>query len=147
MLVAEDNALVADAMRLLFEETGHRVTTTASIADTVAAAASDPVDLLLLDLGLSDGDGLAVLAELASRDALPRVIVALTGRDEQEVVDRCLAAGCRAVMLKPVPVGELLRKSREWLGRGELRELVSWLNGLGTLQRPEAVSHSLILTC
>ena len=115
VLVAEDNALVADAMRLLFEETGHRVTTTGSIADTVAAAADDQVDLLLLDLGLSDGDGLAVLSELASRDALPRVTVALTGRDEEEVSNRCLAAGCRAVMLKPVPVGELLRKSKEWL--------------------------------
>ena len=119
VLVAEDNALVADAMRLLFEETGHRVTTTGSIVDTVAAAAGDEVDLLLLDLGLSDGDGLAVLAELASRDALPRVTVALTGRDEQEITDRCLAAGCRAVMLKPVPVGELLRKSKEWLAVSE----------------------------
>jgi CheY-like chemotaxis protein len=116
VLVAEDNALVADAMRLLFEETGHRVTTTASIADTVAAASNDRVDLLLLDLGLSDGDGLAVLAELGSRDSLPRVTVALTGRDEPEIIDRCLAAGCRETMLKPVPVGELLRKSREWLG-------------------------------
>ena len=115
VLVAEDNALVADAMRLLFEETGHRVTTTGSIVDTVAAAADDQVDLLLLDLGLSDGDGLAVLSELANRDALPRVTVALTGRDEEEVSNRCLAAGCRAVMLKPVPVGELLRKSKEWL--------------------------------
>ena len=115
VLVAEDNALVADAMRLLFEETGHRVTTTASIADTVTAAANDPVDLLLLDLGLSDGDGLAVLPELATRGALPRVTVALTGRDEPEIIDRCLAAGCRETMLKPVPVGELLRKSREWL--------------------------------
>ena len=115
VLVAEDNALVADAMRLLFEETGHRVSTTASIADTVEIAVNDRVDLLLLDLGLSDGDGLGVLAELASRGALPRVSVALTGRDEQEVSDRCLAAGCRAVLLKPVPVGELLRKSRAWL--------------------------------
>lgn len=116
VLVAEDNALVADAMRLLFEETGHRVTTTASVAETVAAAASDQVDLLLLDLGLSDGDGLLVLSDLATRGALPRVSVALTGRDEQEVSERCLAAGCRAVLLKPVPVGELLRRSREWLG-------------------------------
>ena len=119
VLVAEDNALVADAMRLLFEETGHRVTTTGSIVDTVAAAAADEVDLLLLDLGLSDGDGLAVLAELTSRHALPRVTVALTGRDEQEITDRCLAAGCRAVMLKPVPVGELLRKSKECMAVSE----------------------------
>jgi CheY-like chemotaxis protein len=115
VLVAEDNTLVADAMRLLFEETGHRVTTAGTIVDVVAAAASNPVDLLLLDLGLSDGDGLDVLPQLAARGALPRVSVALTGRDEPEVIERCKAAGCRDVLLKPVPVGELLRRSREWL--------------------------------
>ena len=115
VLVAEDNALVAGAMRVLFEETGHRVTTTASIAETVAAARTDPVDLLLLDLGLSDGDGLTVLAELAETSALPRVSVALTGRDEPEVIARCKAAGCTAVLLKPVPARELLRMVREWV--------------------------------
>jgi CheY-like chemotaxis protein len=117
VLVAEDNALVAGAMRLLFEETGHRVTTAGTIVEVVAAAASDPVDLLLLDLGLADGDGLEVLEQLRARGALPRVNVALTGRDEPEVIERCKAAGCREVLLKPVPVGELLRKSREWIGR------------------------------
>ena len=117
VLVAEDNTLVADAMRLLFEETGHRVTTAGTIAAVVAAATSDPVDLLLLDLGLSDGDGLEVLTILGHRSSLPRVSVALTGRDEPEVIERCRAAGCREVLLKPVPVAELLRKSREWLER------------------------------
>lgn len=115
VLVAEDNTLVADAMRLLFEETGHRVTTAGTIVEVVEAAASGRVDLLLLDLGLSDGDGLEVLEILAARDALPRVSVALTGRDEPEIIERCKAAGCREVLLKPVPVGVLLRKSREWL--------------------------------
>jgi CheY-like chemotaxis protein len=115
VLVAEDNTLVADAMRLLFEETGHRVTTAGTIVDVVQAAASDPVDLLLLDVGLADGDGLEALDQLRARAALPRVSVALTGRDEPEVIERCRAAGCREVLLKPVPVGELLRKSRAWL--------------------------------
>jgi CheY-like chemotaxis protein len=119
VLVAEDNTLVADAMRLLFEETGHRVTTAGTIADVVRAAASDPVDLLLLDLGLADGDGLEVLDQLRARDATPRVSVALTGRDEPDVIARCRAAGCRDVLLKPVPVGELLTKSREWLDGAE----------------------------
>jgi two-component system KDP operon response regulator KdpE len=115
VLVAEDNPLVADAMRLLFEETGHRVTTAGTIADVVRAAAHDPVDLLLLDLGLADGDGLEVLDQLRAHEALPRVSVALTGRDEPEVIERCKAAGCREVLLKPVPVGELLRRARGWL--------------------------------
>src|SRR3954463_5434044 len=116
VLVAEDNTLVADAMRLLFEETGHRVTPAGTIVDVVRAASSDPVDLLLLDLGLADGDGLEVLQLLADRHALPRVSVALTGRDEPETIARCREAGCREVLLKPVPVAELLRRSRAWLG-------------------------------
>ncbi|MDB4883519.1 MAG: response regulator receiver [Gemmatimonadetes bacterium] len=115
VLVAEDNALVSGAMRVLFEETGHRVTTAASVAETVAAASADRVDVLLLDLGLPDGEGLAALSELTRLGALPRVSVALTGRDEPEVVARCYAAGCRAVLLKPVPARELLRLTREWL--------------------------------
>jgi two-component system KDP operon response regulator KdpE len=121
VLVAEDNTLVADAMRLLFEETGHRVTTAGTIADVVRAATDDPVDLLLLDLGLADGDGLDVLDQLRAREALPRVSVALTGRDEPEVIARCKDAGCREVLLKPVPVGELLKKSRAWLNGADTK--------------------------
>jgi len=115
VLVAEDNSLVAGAMRVLFEETGHRVTTTSSVAATVDAALRDPVDLLLLDLGLSDGDGLDALAELSRRAAMPRVAVALTGHDEPDVIERCLAAGCRATLLKPVPARELLARAKGWL--------------------------------
>ena len=85
VLVAEDNELVSGAMRVLFEETGHRVSTAPSIVATVQVASSDPVDLLLLDLGLVDGDGLEVLAQLKARGAMPRIAVALTGRDEPEV--------------------------------------------------------------
>ncbi len=113
VLIAEDNELVSAAMRILFEETGHRVTTTPSIVETVAAARAERIDLLLLDLGLADGDGLLVLDRL--HDARPRVSVALTGREEPEVRARCMAAGCREVLVKPVPARELLRRAQEWL--------------------------------
>jgi Response regulators consisting of a CheY-like receiver domain and a winged-helix DNA-binding domain len=115
VLVAEDNELVTTAMQVLFEETGHRVSTAPTIVATVRIAATDPVDLLLLDLGLADGDGLEVLVQLKERGAMPRVSVALTGRDEPEVVARCRAAGCAEVLLKPVPARILLAKAREWL--------------------------------
>lgn len=115
VLVAEDNDLVSGAMRVLFEETGHRVSTAPSIAATVAVATADPVDLLLLDLGLADGDGLEVLSRLRAVGAMPRVSVALTGRDEPDVVARCRAAGCTEVLLKPVPARELLRLVKGWL--------------------------------
>ena len=115
VLVAEDNQLVCDAMRVLFEETGHRVSAAGHIAEIVDIASSDPVDLLLLDLGLADGDGLEVLSALRERDALPGVSVALTGRDDAETIARCTAAGCRAVLLKPVPTRDLLRMVKGWI--------------------------------
>ena len=102
-------------MRVLFEETGHRVSAAGHIAEIVDIASSDPVDLLLLDLGLADGDGLEVLSALRERDALPRVSVALTGRDDAETIARCTAAGCRAVLLKPVPTRDLLRMVKGWI--------------------------------
>lgn len=116
VLVAEDNELVCDAMRVLFGETGHRVSTAGHVAEILDIVESDPVDLLLLDLGLADGDGFEVLAQMRTRGISPRVIVALTGRDEPEIAARCREAGCVAVLLKPVPVRELLRRAREWLG-------------------------------
>ena len=115
VLVAEDNQLVCDAMRVLFEETGHRVSVAGHVAEICDIASSDPVDLLLLDLGLADGDGFDVLAELGERGASPRVIVALTGRDDPAVVARCVKAGCKTVLLKPVPARDLLRMCKEWL--------------------------------
>lgn len=114
VLVAEDNALVGGAMRLLFEESGFRVTICASVASTVAAAAADAVDVLLLDLGLPDGDGLLALTELRALGAAPPVTVALTGRDEPDVAARCIDAGCAAVLVKPVPARELVARVREW---------------------------------
>lgn len=115
VLVAEDNLLVCDAMRVLFGETGHRVSTAGHVAEILDIAESDPVDLLLLDLGLADGDGFDVLETVQALRVPPRVIVALTGRDEPEIVARCLAAGCREVLLKPVPARALLDKARGWL--------------------------------
>jgi CheY-like chemotaxis protein len=115
VLVAEDSQLVCDAMRVLFEETGHRVTTAGRVQDIVHTLEHDRVDLLLLDLGLADGDGFEVLAAAHDRNAMARVTVALTGRDEPDIIERCKSAGCLAVLLKPVPARELLRMANGWL--------------------------------
>ena len=40
---------------------------------------------------------------------------ALTGRDDPAVVARCVEAGCKTVLLKPVPARDLLRMCKEWL--------------------------------
>lgn len=115
VLIVEDNELVTGALRILFEETGRRVTVAHSVADAIAAGAADPPDLLLLDLSLPDGDGLDVARRLAERGVQPKATVALTGRDDPASIERCSVAGCTAVMVKPVPTAELLRRVGEWL--------------------------------
>jgi CheY-like chemotaxis protein len=115
VLIVEDNELVTGALRILFEETGRRVTVAHSVAEAIAKGASDPPDLLLLDLTLPDGDGLEVAKSLAKRGIEPKATVALTGRDDPASLERCSAAGITAVMVKPVPAKELLRKAKEWL--------------------------------
>ena len=115
MLIVEDNELVTDALRILFEETGRRVTVAHSVADAVKVGESDPPDLLLLDMRLPDGDGLDVALSLTRCGVVPRATVALTGQDDPAVAKRCVAAGCSAVMVKPVATRDLLRKAEEWL--------------------------------
>ena len=115
VLIVEDNDLVTGALRILFEETGRRVTVAHSVADAVAAGERDPPDLLLLDLTLPDGNGLEVVARLAKAGVEPKAVVALTGRDDPESMQRCQDAGITAVMVKPVPAMELLRRAEGWL--------------------------------
>ncbi len=105
VLVVEDHADAGDAMRMLLEAGGHDVRVAGTVAAAIAACNETPVDLMLLDLTLPDGDGLQVLAQAATT---PRVTVALTGWDEPAVLARCRAAGCRDVLLKPVSARTLL---------------------------------------
>ena len=114
LLIVDDSADVTGALRILFEETGHDVSVAGSIRDAISVAKSRAVDVMLLDLTLPDGDGLTALVRMRDEAVAPRVTAALTGRAEPEIAARCAAAGCAAVLVKPVPIAELLRKVREW---------------------------------
>jgi len=113
VLIVEDSELVTSAMRLLFESAHRRVSIAGSLAEALDVGMHDPADLVLLDLTLPDGDGLTLIEPL--RNAGSRRFVALTGRDEDAVATRCREAGCADVLVKPVPVRDLLAKSAGWL--------------------------------
>lgn len=110
VLLVEDSALVVDALRLLFEESGHRVSVAGTVAETVVVGRQERADIMLLDLGLPDGDGLDALAALRADGSEPGVTFALTGSDDAMLAARCLAAGCREVLVKPVSPRTLLAK-------------------------------------
>jgi CheY-like chemotaxis protein len=115
ILVVEDNALAADALRLLLETLGHQVRVAGTAAAMVRACAERPVDLMLLDVTLPDGSGLDGLLAAAAEGTAPRITVALTGHEDRAVRERCHKAGCHAVLLKPIQPRDLLRRVAEWL--------------------------------
>jgi CheY-like chemotaxis protein len=119
VLIVDDSPHVTGPLQILFEETGRRVAIADSVVAAVRACESERPDLMLLDVTLPDGDGLSVLELLRGSPGLPAVTVALTGHDDSLTVQRCRAAGCREVLLKPVPVRDLLRRAADWLPERE----------------------------
>lgn len=116
VLIVEDNEEVADAMQVVMESAGHAVSTAGTVHEAVSIAMSAPVDVMLLDLTLPDGNGLDVLLRLELANRLPSHTIALTGRDEESVRERCIAIGCGEVMIKPVPIRELVTRVNELIG-------------------------------
>jgi DNA-binding response OmpR family regulator len=108
VLIVEDSAIVTDALRMLFEESGFRVNVAAGVKDATQIMESDIPDLMLLDITLHDGDGLEMLQRMRADGTSPARTVALTGHDDPVTRQRALDAGCAEVLVKPVPIKRLL---------------------------------------
>lgn len=110
ILLVEDSQLVTEAFSILFTEAGYNVDLAATVAEAIECGTSEVVDLMLLDLSLPDGSGLEVLAALRESGRLPRATLAMTGHNDSETRRSCIDAGCADVLLKPVPIRDLLRQ-------------------------------------
>jgi len=85
-----------------------RLTEAASLERARAILAEGPVDVVLLDMRLPDGSGLALAAEMKhAGESDPPILLALTGALEPQQRGAALAAGCAAVLSKPYPVASL----------------------------------------
>jgi CheY-like chemotaxis protein len=109
ILIVEDSQLVTEAFTILLTEAGYDVDSAATVAEAIKRGTSKVVDLMLLDLSLPDGDGLEVLAALREKRKLPRATLVMTGHNDSQIRRKCIAAGCAQILLKPVPIGDLLR--------------------------------------
>jgi CheY-like chemotaxis protein len=115
ILLVEDSALVIGALRLLLEETGHRVSDASTLADAARVLSDDPPDVVLLDLTLGREDGLSLMTAIDARGGQRPIVVALTGHDDPDTLERCSSAGCRAVLVKPIQPLKLKSQIAEWL--------------------------------
>ena len=101
------------ALRVLLENADYRVSIVGSIAEALGVERPDSPSLVLLDLTLPDGDGLALVEPLVASGW--NKIVALTGHDDAGTRERCIGAGCADVLLKPVPARELVSRVAGWM--------------------------------
>jgi two-component system CheB/CheR fusion protein len=109
VLLVDDNIDAAYAMKHVLELSGHRVTLAHDGPGALAAAAADPPELVLLDIGLPGMDGYAVAARLRQAGLDRAAIVAVTGYGQEEDLSRSSAAGFDHHLVKPVD-GSVLRK-------------------------------------
>ncbi len=121
ILVVEDDARVASLLRRGLTDEGFVVDVARTCAGAETAVAGSPPDLVLLDLGLPDGDGLDLLGRLRKQQAgLP--VMALTARDQIEQRVAGLEAGADDYLVKPFAFPELVARVRALLRRSETAE-------------------------
>jgi DNA-binding response OmpR family regulator len=106
VLVVEDDDGVAGAVVGALGAHGHRTARVARGADVWTHLRA--ADLVLLDLGLPDGDGLDLLRKLRRVSATP--VLVLTARGDERDVVRGLRLGADDYLVKPVRLGELLAR-------------------------------------
>lgn len=117
VLVVEDDERIADGLAAHLGRLGHAVDAAATLAAGWAALRSEPFDLVLLDLGLPDGDGCTLLARLraAPADALPdphTPVLVMTARDEVASRIDALDRGADDYVTKPFDPDELAARMR-----------------------------------
>lgn len=111
VLLVEDDQELRTTLREVMQVEGHAVSTAASLADARAQIRhADPFDLILLDLGLPDGEGEALLAEVRRLGNGPVLVISARHDDGQKI--GLLDAGADDYLVKPFAAGELLARMR-----------------------------------
>jgi two-component system KDP operon response regulator KdpE len=118
LLLVEDDRELRGTLREALQVEGYQVLTAASLAEAVAMHAQTqlvrepqtPFDLVLLDLGLPDGDGSELLKKLRQKNAVP--VIVLSARETEAAKIRLLDEGADDYLVKPFNIGELLARIR-----------------------------------
>jgi two-component system, OmpR family, response regulator QseB len=122
VLVVEDDRMIAKGLHTALRQDGYAVDGVSDGRSASEALRSSKFDLVLLDLGLPERDGLAVLREMRGRgDATPVIIV--TARDDVQNRIEGLDAGADDYIVKPFDLDEVAARMRSVLrraaGRGD----------------------------
>lgn len=115
VLVVEDEPQIRRFVRSALEAEGWQVNEAATLREGLSAAGTRQPDLLVLDLGLPDGDGIDLIRDVRGWSAVP--IIVLSARTDEADKINALDAGADDYLTKPFGTGELLARVRANLRR------------------------------
>ena len=117
LLVIEDDTRLADQLRRGFRAEGYAVDCTATAEDARWLATENDYDAVILDIGLPDGDGFTLCADLRSTGRWSPIVM-LTARNAVSDRVRGLDVGADDYVLKPFSFTELAARIRALIRRG-----------------------------
>ena len=109
-LVIDDELQMRRLLRVCLEANGYQVLEAATGMEGIAEAAQHPPDVVILDLGLPDMEGVAVLKRLREWSRVPVVVLSVRDREEDKIA--ALDNGADDYVTKPFSSGELLARLR-----------------------------------
>jgi two-component system KDP operon response regulator KdpE len=110
VLLIEDEPQMRRFLRTALEPHGYRLVEAETAREGLAHAAAHNPDVVLLDLGLPDMDGLEVTRRVRAWSPIPIIVLSARGRESDKVA--ALDAGADDYVTKPFAVGELLARMR-----------------------------------
>ena len=121
VLIAEDDAALADSLKELLERKGMAAVVVGDGDSALRVARKEQPGLILLDIKLPGVDGYRVLSKLKempeTRD-IPVIVITGSVTDAEAKKERVLSMGAAQFLTKPVPVGELIAEIKRVLGNG-----------------------------
>ena len=118
LLVVEDEKRIADFLSRGLQSAGYAVDVVHTGGEAIERVHSTEYDLVVLDLGLPDVDGLTVLQKIKNRQTIPPILI-LSARDSVDDRVKGLEQGADDYLVKPFAFVELLARTRVLLRRGQ----------------------------
>jgi two-component system KDP operon response regulator KdpE len=110
VLIVEDELPLRRYLRTTLQSFGYQVEEAANAREGRALVVASAPDVMLLDLGLPDGDGLELAREIREWSRIPIIIVSARGKEEDKIL--ALDLGVDDYLTKPFSTGELLARIR-----------------------------------
>jgi two-component system KDP operon response regulator KdpE len=120
VLVVEDEAQMRTFVRIALEAHGYQMLEAPTLSEGIRQARSYSPDLVLLDLGLPDGDGSSVMRRIREYSEVPILVISARGTEESKV--RALDEGADDYLTKPFGAAEMMARIRVALRKAASRD-------------------------